>query len=219
MNVTRFVPRIVKQPLKQRYLSRQLALGLRALRGGQVTDATLMQLRTGWDNTGWDAKPVYLKELIKALRTTSGPVLECGSGLSTIVLAALAPHRVRISLEHNPAWAARVNAVLKLHRLTADIRVAPLADYPAGVRWYSAPADLPPGIDFVICDGPDSYGRGRYGVLPVVRRQLAPGALVLFDDAGAEGQKGVLDAWTREFGARVEQKHVDAVDYAIVRIP
>jgi hypothetical protein len=219
MTVTRYIPRLVKRPLKRWYLSRQLRLGIQSLRSGRVSEDTLVRLRTGWDNTGWDAKPVFMKELVEALALTSGPVLECGSGLSTIVMAALAPDRVRISLEHNPAWADRVNAVLRRYRLKAEIRIAPLIDYPNGISWYSSAAALPRDIGLVICDGPDCYGRGRYGVLPVARGQLAPGALVLFDDAAADGQQDVLNAWTREFGASVEQKDSDGVNYAIVRVP
>ena len=219
MTMTRFLPATVKQPIKRWYFSHLLAAGLASLRSGVVTDDNLTKLRTGWANDGWDAKPVFLREVTAALRATSGPVLECGSGLSTVVMAALAPERHRISLEHYPDWAKRVEGVLDAHGLTADVRVAPLRDYDGDLRWYSLDSALPAGIDLVICDGPDSYGRGRYPVLPLVRRHLAPGAMILFDDAAAEGQQEVLDAWSREFDARVRRHHRDGVHYAVVHIP
>jgi hypothetical protein len=87
------------------------------------------------------------------------------------------------------------------------------------LHWYSAVGTLPTGIGLVICDGPDSYGRGRYPVLPLVRHNLAPGAVILFDDAAAEGQPEVLDSWAREFDTRVDRRHLDGVDYAVVTVP
>ena len=219
MTMTRFVPTPLKQPIKRWYFSHLLASGLASLQSGHFTDADLIKLRTGWANDGWDAKPVFLKEVIAALRETSGPVLECGSGLSTVVMAALAPGRHRISLEHHKDWANRVEGVLQSHGLQADVRVAPLRDHGGDVRWYSMDGPLPAGIDLVICDGPEAYGRGRYPVLPLVRPYLAPGATILFDDAAEPGQQDVLDAWSREFDARVDRRERDGVHYAIVRVP
>lgn len=217
--MTRFVPAAVKQPLKRWYFSHLLASALASVRSdGEATDDDLTRLRMGWANDGWDAKPVFLKEVISALKTTTGPVLECGSGLSTVVMAALAPERHRVSLENHANWAHRVRAVLHEHGLTADVRVAPLTDRD-GLHWYSAVGTLPTGIGLVICDGPDSYGRGRYPVLPLVRHNLAPGAVILFDDAAAEGQPEVLDSWAREFDTRVDRRHLDGVDYAVVTVP
>lgn len=219
MMIRRFVPVAVKRPLKRWYASQMLATGLSALRSGTVTDSELMKVRTGWANDGWDAKPVFLKEIVTALRSTSGSVLECGSGLSTLVMAALAPQRVRVSLEHHPEWATRVTTALDAHGLKADVRIAPLVVHDNGLRWYSTCQHLPDDIGLVICDGPDCYGRGRYAVLPIVRSHLSPGAVILFDDAAAEGQPAVLEAWREEFGAHVERRHQDGVDYAIVQIP
>ena len=219
MTMTRFVPAAVKQPLKRWYFSHLLASSLASLRAGVVTDEELTKLRMGWANDGWDAKPVFLKEVIAALNATTGPILECGSGLSTVVMAALAPTRHRVSLENHANWARRVEGVLQDHELTADVRVAPLTDRGDGLHWYAPVRTLPNGIGLVICDGPDSYGRGRYPVLPLLRQHLAPNAVILFDDAAAEGQPEVLDSWEREFGAHVDRRHRDGVDYAVVRVP
>lgn len=217
--MTRFVPAAVKQPLKRWYCSHVLASALASVRSGRVTDGELTRLRMGWANEGWDAKPVFLKEVITALKMTTGPVLECGSGLSTVVMAALAPKRHRVSLENHANWAQRVRGVLQEHGLIADVRVAPLTDRGDGLHWYSAVGTLPSSIGLVVCDGPDSYGRGRYPVLPLVRQSLAPGAVILFDDAAADGQPEVLDSWAHEFDARVDRRHADGVDYALVTVP
>jgi predicted O-methyltransferase YrrM len=213
------IPAAVKRPVKRWYFSNLLAAGVQSLRSGSVTDEDLTKLRSGWDNDGFDAKPVLLRELITALGSTTGAVLECGSGLSTIVMAAVAPARVRVSLEDNAQWAQTVTSALDRHGLRGDVRFAPLTTHDNGLRWYSISEPLPDGIGLVLCDGPIPYGRGRYGVLPLVRPYLAPGAVILFDDAAAEGQPEVLEDWAREFGAHVEQKHDDGVSYAIVRVP
>ena len=219
MMLSRFVPSAVKRPLKNWYSSQLLSTGLQALRSGAVSDRELTQVRLGWDNDGWDAKPVFLRELLSVLQATTGSVLECGSGLSTLVMAAVAPARHRVSLEHHAAWARRVRTALQSHDLNADVRIAPLVEHENGLRWYSTEQTVPNDIGLVVCDGPDCYGRGRYAVLPIIRSHLRPGAVILFDDAAAEGQPEVLDAWAAEFGVAIDRRHADGVDYAIVRVP
>src|SRR5687767_15006698 len=108
MILSRFIPSAIKQPIKSWYASHLLGSGLEKLRQGDASDETLTLMRTGWANDGWDAKPVFLRELIAALAMTSGSVVECGSGLSTLVMAAVAPDRRRISFEHYSPWAERV---------------------------------------------------------------------------------------------------------------
>jgi len=51
------------------------------------------QLRKGWGNEGWSGRPAYLEEVVKWAAITPGPILECGSGLTTILLELYAARR------------------------------------------------------------------------------------------------------------------------------
>ena len=116
-------------------------------------------------------------------------VVECGSGLSTIVIA----RRLRElgggsvhSLEHDPAWAAEGRSRLAGEGLgdLAEVIEAPLAPHPAaapGCLWYdrAALAALPAaGVELLLVDGPPAgepeIERSRYPALPSSRPASRP---------------------------------------------
>ena len=64
----------------------------------------------------------------------------------------------------------------------------------------SADANFLRRISLVICDGPPSSTRGgRFGLVPVLRENLAPGFRILLDDARRPGEREVLRRWASEF--------------------
>jgi hypothetical protein len=196
---------------------------LTRLQPGEVPSRELLKrLRVGWDNQGWDAKLDYLQEIVERAVATEGPILECGSGLTTLVLGYLAGKRTvkTWSLEHNAAWHRRVsNAIERYHVPEVNLCFAPLRDY-ATFNWYDPPlADMPVKFSLVVCDGPpDLASGGRYGLLPVLGNRLKPGAVILFDDAREPGQPEVLRRWTTERGVSVELRETEEVSFALVQV-
>lgn len=137
-------------------------------------------------------------------------IVELGAGVSTIVLGRLLRERGGrlTSLEHDPNWARVVRSQLQLEGLEARLVEAPLEPAAEGAPWYAraALAELPvEGIDLLLVDGPPGYGEGmecsRYPALPALAERLAPGALVVLDDAGREGEREVVARWARELPA------------------
>src|ERR1700724_3001454 len=58
------------------------------------SNQVLAALVYGWGNEGFSAEYDYLRHMIRsAWHCEAGDVLECGSGLSTLALAAVAKHR------------------------------------------------------------------------------------------------------------------------------
>jgi hypothetical protein len=171
--------------------------------GKMPTRKMLAGLLTGWGNNHFAANLDYLEEVAKQAAKTPGPILECGSGLTTILLGLLAGRRgVEIwSLEHIPQWYARVNTVLERYEiLGVNLYLSPLHDF-GGFCWYNPPFPcLPNNFRLVICDGPPSNQTpgGRYGLLPVLGQHLCDNALILLDDADRECEAEVLRRWTTE---------------------
>jgi hypothetical protein len=65
-----------------------------ALPPGELPSRSVMwQLWSGWGNQRYSGHPEYLDEVVRRSATTSGPVLECGSGLSTLLLGIFAARR------------------------------------------------------------------------------------------------------------------------------
>lgn len=130
----------------------------RNLRSGKrPTMPLLHRLARGWGNQGWSASPNLVTAMLDWIPKTSGPILECGSGLTTLVLAAAAAQSGRsvISLEHDQKWAERVLAALPTHlRAHVNLRVTQITNF-GEFDWYSVgPDDMPPRVGLVLCDGP-----------------------------------------------------------------
>src|SRR5882672_8838489 len=174
----------------------------------------------GWGNEGWSAQHEYLAACVERALGTNGAILECGSGLSTVLLAIVARERGLLlwSLEHVPVWAERVQGCLVQRRIEGvRIHVAPLRLY-GDFEWYAAPlADMPRQFTLVVCDGPPSATRGgRYGLLPVMKDRLSDDCLILLDDASRPSEQAIVQRWAEEAQCLVSL-HGDAKPYFEVR--
>jgi predicted O-methyltransferase YrrM len=173
---------------------------------------SLQRLAHGWSN-GYVADAQYLMMVAEYAARSGGPILECGSGVSTLVAAAYGSHTC-YSLEHIESWARRVRSALGEAGLRAEVVSSPLVDRPS-YSWYEVGEDLPRRFDLVVCDGPPGTTRGgRYGLLPELGDRLH-GAIVLMDDADRRSEQQVLNRWQAEFGVTVEQYG----RHAVLRIP
>lgn len=206
------VPRSLRQGLRKRHRQRVLRRSLRRLRqqaaDGAIGRELVEALRYGYGNRGWSAEYEYLEEIIRRVRTTDGPILECGCGLTTLlVLAVLGEDAGRLlALEHNAGWAERVAQRCAEHGLPADrVLHAPLRDY-GGYAWYGVDgARLPRDIQLVICDGPPSDTKGgRTGLLPQLHERFAQDCIILVDDMGRAADRDMVASWVGEYGGAVE---------------
>jgi hypothetical protein len=138
----------------------------------------------------------FLAEALSRVRGgAGGPVLECGSGISTILMGALNATAAEVqiwALENDARWLERITSVTRQYQL-------------GNVQRIHAPFHRMPQFHLVICDGPtEATPGGRYGLLPVMAPHLADDAVVLVDDADTAVARGVLARWTAEGLARVE---------------
>lgn len=172
------------------------------MQADQVSDDALENLIYGWGNEGWSGTPEFLRVCIENALNCQAPILECGSGLSTIVLGVVAQRTGNSlwSLEHMTDWGARVEQVLRRFRIEAvRLCIAPLSRY-GEYDWYTPPADgMPEHFGLVICDGPPSQTRGgRYGLVPQMRYRIERGCVILLDDAERPDEQVIVRRWTEE---------------------
>ena len=179
-------------------------------------------LAWGWGNRAYIVEREYLCEIIARARTATGSILECGSGLSTLVAGALidGSETTLYALEHDAHWYERICDVVDNFNLR-NVRpvYAPLQDFGA-FSWYDVRgAGLPRDISLVLCDGPPGSTRGgRYGLLPVMRGHLLPGALVLVDDCKRAEERDIVDRWIKEFDGSLTKMGGTRFPYAVVTI-
>ena len=143
------------------------------------------------------------------LREKPEVVVECGSGLSTVVAARCLQMNGKgrlYSLEHMPEFAAQTRGELDRQGLGnwACILDAPLELRQFNgrtVRWYRSRGlpDLP--VDLIVVDGPPARtgSSPRYPAGPVLFPRLTARGAVLIDDAGRPEELAVIAEWRREF--------------------
>jgi predicted O-methyltransferase YrrM len=181
------------------------------------------RLARAWGNKEFAASPALLQVVWEQIHQTRGDILECGSGLTTIVLAVATQGtgRTVCTLEHEQAWAERVTRTLRHVRCVhARVHYTPLRSF-GTYDWYSVPDRLEAGpFGLVVVDGPPGTTRGgRIGLLPIMRSHLCPGAHLILDDADRPGETEVMADWERSFGiCRDRQPHLPA-NVALLRIP
>lgn len=160
---------------------------------------------------GWAGSPDFLF-LLKDLFLKQKPkvVVECSSGVSTLVLAQcmkLQGEGRVYSLEHDREYAQKTVELLERHGLQdwATIICAPLTKSDVsgqGREWYDVsklPEDIG-NIDMLVIDGPPAVvdGQARYPALPLLKSRLSDKAVIVLDDADRPGEKEIVKMWQAE---------------------
>jgi Methyltransferase domain len=160
----------------------------------------------GWGNERWTAEAPYLSEVVRAAEKTSSSILECGSGLTTLLMGAIASRRgIQLhALEHNADWHARVTEAIESFGLTnVTVHLAPLKNF-GSFDWYDVSLDeLPNDFSLVVCDGPPGVTTrgGRSGMLPMMRGKMAKAFSILIDDTNRDGEGQLAQLWGSELKA------------------
>lgn len=160
---------------------------------------------------GWAISPDFATLIVKKiLQNKPTNILECGSGVSTLVIA-YALHKNEqgklISLEHNPYYADKSLAEVSNHHLNSyvDFSVKDLKPYNLkndDWHWYNIEElDHNLKLDMVVIDGPPANVRdnSRFPALYALDNFIQPNGIVLVDDCNREGDNEVVQAWLSEF--------------------
>jgi predicted O-methyltransferase YrrM len=126
--------------------------GVLLVKFGRETPHDLRQLHEEWGNGVWAAPVEMLQACVTVARQmpAGASILEMGSGLSTLCMAAANPEIHIHALEHDAVWLDRMQRLVKAHELTnVTIHYAPIVD-----RWYD-PLMVPKvQASAVVIDGP-----------------------------------------------------------------
>jgi len=159
---------------------------------------------------GWAASPDVLLLLTRHARANRPKtIVECGSGVSTLVLARCCQLNGEghvYSLDHDSEFAGKTRDMLTEYDLAgwATVLDAPLRDHDLGgqiCRWYShevLPTDLQ--IELLFIDGPPApLGTMiRYPAGPCLFPRLTENSRVFLDDAARESERLVIERWRNE---------------------
>jgi hypothetical protein len=158
---------------------------------------------------GWAIEPDFGRLIAIELADLPDVVVECGSGATTLLIAALLQRNGRgrlFTLEHDRAYAERMSQRLRAAGLdnVCEVIWAPLTRQSFGetrVHWYDAAkvVDLPEKVDVVLVDGPPAVAPwARWPALEVLADRLTPGASVLVDDGRRREELRTVFRWKAE---------------------
>lgn len=173
-----------------------------------LPDGFLRDLAYAWGNPGFSAGKAYLTRIAERASVTCGPVLECGSGLSTLLIGMLTADRdvEVVALEHTAAWRHRVQRALDvLHLDHVRVLHCPVVGYGL-YDWYQVSDPIPDNVRLVVCDGPPGRHTrgGRYGLMPVLGHHFHPDCIILLDDTHRQGERRVIRTWNRRQDFRIQ---------------
>lgn len=159
----------------------------------------------------WAGSPDFLLVVAEhTLRARPRTIVECGSGVSTVVLGRCvelngAGHVY--SLDHDAAYAARTRELLAEQSLTpyATVVDAPLVhvELPDWTgSWYdTSRLDVDGKFDALVVDGPPHFASdlARYPAGPLLFERLAEGGAIIMDDADRGPEREIIERWSKLF--------------------
>jgi hypothetical protein len=188
-----------------------------------MNEDEIAAFHAAWGNSGFAADKAFLAQLLNLL--TEGPVLECGTGGTTLLANEIGIQRGfrTYCLEQDPDWAAPVHSALRGSSAVSVIH-APLRAF-RNYHWYDAPVTLPGHFALIICDGPyideslgeEAYSAWRYGILAWLTETRRTFDTMLLDDVNDARAPPMLERWQHEFGVNIERKMSCDGELGIVR--
>jgi predicted O-methyltransferase YrrM len=165
------------------------------IRDGKETAETYAEAREAMDNP-WGAQTDVLFLAVGLARKARGPIIEAGSGLTTILMAAANPDQTVWCLEHHPVYA------LKLEHMAyqAGVKNIALVTCPIKDGWYDVAADLPhmpKRFAVGLIDGPPRLLGDRMKFFDVFGDCCEA---FLADDADDAGYAATLTTWADNNG-------------------
>jgi predicted O-methyltransferase YrrM len=159
------------------------------------------------------ASPDLLLLLCKEILSTKPRfVVECGAGISTLVMGYLLEKNGQgqmVTLEHDPVWAERVARWVTEHQLDAHVQVvyAPIVEQSVAGKsytWYDAATFKPllatHEVDMLFIDGPPDYVHpdSRFPALAFLRPRFSPCCVIVMDDTERQDEAKAARIWAEE---------------------
>ena len=170
---------------------------MKQISDGRDTLNTYLELHRTWDNGAWAAGPDMLM-VIAGLARKGGPIIEFGTGLSTIVARAANPTAEIVAYDHSGHWALKVDkAIREAGYPEVHIKVTDLVGFPP---FYEINEER--RFMLAICDGPPHReDEDRSLTYPNLTSVLAPGGRIVVDDLHFPDARENFESWAKSAGA------------------
>lgn len=183
---------------------------------------TLAELSYGWGNEVWSASIDCLQDCVKYVEQSKLSILECGSGLSTIVIGLLAKEYGKTvwSLEHIKSWYQQINKTLIKYKIdSVKLIYSPPVEH-GDLLWYDAPLkSMPSEFSFVLIDGPaGTTRRCKRNIFPIMKDRFASGCIIIYDDIPKIEDEDDIPGWMSKLNMSSEIRGT-VNPYYVFKIP
>lgn len=164
------------------------------VRAGSFDPLLFSEARRAFSNH-WGALEDVLTLCAVMGQKADGPVIETGSGLTSVILGAASKDRV-FCLEHDPKWAQETERMLSQAGVT-NVEVT-ICDFKDG--WYVTPKNIPSEFALGLNDGPPRVMGSRMGFFD----RFGGCKAIICDDADDIGYGDALESWCIQHGRRID---------------
>lgn len=170
-----------------------LAYAAHMIREGQEDEA-VYQEAISYVSNPFGAQEPFLRALVRHARAVDGPIIETGTGLSTILMAA-ATDQPLYCLEDDPRWTAHLECLIA----RADVRGIGLCEAPLSDGWYDLAGypDLPERFALGVNDGPARHRGDRMKFFDALGPRCD---VILVDDMNEPGYAEAVRQWCDSHG-------------------
>jgi len=158
----------------------------------------------GFGDTSLSAEDPYVTAVLTSAATIEGPILQCGAGPMTLLLALVMQRRSDYlwTLEHNPSWAQCLRSLMARY----DIRSGNLLQAPAEAFgdhiWYVLDTkQLPREFGLVLCDASNVLPTGLRGVVRRLDKQLSQRCVLLVRNSTRPKDLDFASKWAKQRNA------------------
>jgi hypothetical protein len=158
-------------------------------------DPTLFSEARRFIGNQWGALEDVLMLCAIMGKKADGPIIETGSGLTTLVLAASTDQKV-YCLEHHKDWFNTINGMIQQSGLkNIEVKLCDIKD-----GWYVLPNDIPSEFSLGLNDGPPRVIGSRMGFFD----HFGGTKTIICDDADDPGYADSLSKWCQNSGKRID---------------
>lgn len=169
-----------------------------------LSNDIVRDILTGLGETSLAADDPFVTTTLESATQSEGPVLQCGAGPMTLLLAIAMQRRSQYlwTLEHNASWAHMMRSILQRY----DIRAGQVLNAPAEAFgdhiWYVVDVKhLPRDIGLVVCDGSNVLPNGMRGVVRRLQNHLSHRCVLLVRNTSRPKDLDFASKWAKSQSA------------------
>jgi hypothetical protein len=183
---------------------------VKALKSGNsaaATDRLVADLFAYWGDPLQQSDERFLRSCLAEAQAAEGPILQCGTSLTTLVLGAICDQSEQNKkqlwcLEHDSHWSNLMRSWLTEYQVRSAHVIHSRARMFDNYVWYSLDPDrLAKRYSLIICDGCRETAQGAIGTITRLHKRIADKFVILIRNVKSTPDLKYLASWAKTHDA------------------